>query len=72
MEKLDIIKIESGDEAYCECCGKLLKSKAVVLELNQNTGIYHSHGEVPEGESQGGFMFGTTCAKRILKNGGRM
>lgn len=58
---------------YCERCGeKLDSSKAVWLELNTNTGLYHGEGKFPEGGlSQGGFAFGPACARAVLKAGGK-
>lgn len=58
---------------YCIRCGEKLDPKKMVwLELNQVTGRYHKPGEVPEDKSQGAFEFGAACARRVLKNGGRL
>lgn len=56
----------------CErCFQRLDPAKAVELELDQGTGLYHRPGQLPEGaESQGMFDFGAACARRVLRNGG--
>ena len=50
----------------CTCCGKTLKKKdeAVWLELDHRTGCYHDFGHIPPIDNQGGFPFGSTCARR--------
>jgi hypothetical protein len=50
----------------CECCGRAIKfGTAVWLELDQRVGRYHDFDlGVPEGVSQGWFVFGATCARR--------
>ena len=52
---------------YCERCGeKLNPKKAQWLELSNTDGNYYL--EIPKGHvSQGGFSFGTACAKTQLK-----
>lgn len=52
----------------CTCCGKSLNiGKAVELELSNTDDNYYT--AIPEGhESQGFFLFGAACAKKILKN----
>jgi hypothetical protein len=54
---------------YCTECGQELdSSKAVWLELNCNDGRWTSkEGECPESESQGWFIFGSACAKKVLR-----
>lgn len=53
---------------YCERCGEELNpSRAVWLELNMDTGVYHKEGTVPQEQSQGCFTFGAACARRELK-----
>ena len=54
-------------DLFCNRCDEPLKPElAVWLELNTNTGIYHSEGQFPkDGLSQGCFEFGATCAKKI-------
>jgi hypothetical protein len=59
----------------CEQCGRKLNyDKITSLELDNTTGLYHSLEEgIPAGHtSQGCFMFGSDCAKKILKNGGQL
>lgn len=53
----------------CERCGEILiAERAVWLELSLTDGKYYVPGYIPEGhESQGGFPFGSTCAKKQLK-----
>lgn len=48
---------------YCTCCGKPIRGEGVWLELDQRTDTYTSE-TVPPGRSQGGFVFGPTCARR--------
>jgi hypothetical protein len=50
----------------CERCNEILKiEQAVWLELSMTDGRYYKN--IPNGhESQGGFSFGKTCAKREL------
>ena len=51
---------------YCTRCEEELV-EWVWLELDTNTGLYHRPEDFPEdGESQGAFTFGTTCARREL------
>ena len=51
----------------CERCGEVLAPGRVKwLELSVTDGNYYE--TIPEGhESQGGFTFGSTCAKKQLK-----
>ena len=58
------------ETTYCERCHeKLNPAKIVWLELDQDTGRYVE--KVPEGHaSQGGFPFGSACAKRVLATDG--
>jgi hypothetical protein len=60
------------DEA-CERCGENLNTRrAVWLELDQNTNLFYKPGALPAGAvSQGGFKFGSACAKKVLAAGGR-
>ncbi len=58
---------------YCERCGEPLNPKTlVVLELDQDTGLYGWPGNLlgTNHTSQGGFTFGSACAKAVLKAGG--
>jgi hypothetical protein len=58
---------------YCECCGKKLNPKKITwLELDMRYGNkYHANeGEIADEDSQGWFPFGSTCAAKIIKNGG--
>lgn len=69
-EEINKILMEEED-IYCERCGeKLNRKKIVTLELATD-GKYYKPEEFPEGkESQGGFSFGTACAKKVLANDG--
>lgn len=51
----------------CERCNEIIDAnKAVWLELSNTDNNYYK--EIPQGhESQGGFSFGTACAKTQLK-----
>lgn len=51
----------------CERCNEVLNpNRAVWLELSITDGKYYR--ELPEGhESQGGFSFGSSCAKTQIK-----
>lgn len=61
------------EDDACQRCGKPLDhANSTWLELNMRTGLYCSSGTVPEEDSQGGFEFGASCARAILKNGGKM
>lgn len=65
--------IKTQEIHHCECCGKKLNPKKITwLELDVRYGNkYHANeGEVPEEHSQGMFAFGSTCAAKIIKNGG--
>ena len=56
------------DDIRCTHCDKILKpNKAIMLECDYRTAEYYFPGDVPEEFSQGGFWFGKTCAKWILK-----
>ena len=50
----------------CERCGEiLLPNRVKYLELSITDGNYYK--KLPEGhESQGGFPFGLTCAKKMI------
>ncbi len=50
----------------CERCGKEHLGTFIYLELNNRTNHFATPGRVPEGESQGLFPFGKTCAYRAL------
>lgn len=52
---------------YCTCCGRELKGKFRMLELDQRTDTYHDRGDVPEDQSQGWFPFGMGCAAKLSK-----
>jgi hypothetical protein len=56
-------------ELRCERCGEWLKRERIVwLELSNTDGLYRKPGALPEGHvSQGGFPFGSACARRVLK-----
>lgn len=58
-----------ANEIYCERCGERLREdRAVWLELNTRTLLYHQKdGEVPPEESQGSFSFGKACARTQLR-----
>ncbi len=57
---------------YCECCGRELNPATTVsLELNRTTNLYAKPGTVPEDESQGVFVFGAACARKMLKDNRR-
>lgn len=53
-------------EVRCTCCGRPLKGKLRLLELDQRTNTYHDDGGVPAEKSQGAFPFGLSCAKRKI------
>lgn len=49
----------------CYRCGRPIKPGAAVsLELNTNTGIFSSKGDIPADESQGWFDFGPECGPK--------
>ncbi len=52
----------------CECCGKALNpDRTVWLELSNTDGKYYNI--IPVGHvSQGGFPFGTACAKKVVND----
>jgi hypothetical protein len=51
----------------CERCGKVIKRKAMWLELNCTTGEWTTPDKPwPEAESQGAFPFGSECVKPAL------
>lgn len=55
----------AGPVVRCTKCNEELdQAKAVWLDLNWRTGEYRTT-PWPEGESQGGFPFGSACAKRV-------
>ena len=53
----------------CTKCNEILTSKKIIwLELSNTDGNYYI--VIPNGHiSQGGFPFGTSCSKKVLKNG---
>jgi hypothetical protein len=53
----------TAEKIYCERCGeKLNHQKAIWLELSNTDGKYYT--EIPKDHiSQGGFPFGSSCAK---------
>lgn len=56
------------DPLRCTCCNRVLKEgQETWLELNAVTHEWYSEGEFQPSESQGCFPFGTSCAKRRLK-----
>ncbi len=60
---------------HCERCQEPLNARTqVMLELDQDTGLYHdAEIGIPEGHtSQGGFYFGRACARAVLANGGNL
>jgi hypothetical protein len=63
-----LLRKETKMETYfCECCGRKLNPKTMVsLELDQRDDTYHDFGDVPEDQSQGGFLFGAACAKKKI------
>lgn len=56
----------SDQKIYCERCGERLNPiKAVWLELSNTDGNYYTN--IPKNHiSQGGFSFGSACAKTQL------
>jgi len=50
------------EQLFCNRCNKpLISEKALWLELDQDTGLYHA-GSIPDGHtSQGSFPFGADC-----------
>ena len=73
--KLRITSPASGipvGNRYCTTCKKPLSGTVAWLELDQRTDNYHDFGGVPDGNSQGWFPFGLTCARNeIAKSLGR-
>jgi len=69
MDKLTemILRDQPKTIFRCERCGEILKPERITwLELSITDGKYYK--DFPEGhESQGGFSFGKTCAKKQLK-----
>ena len=61
-----------ADDTCLRCGKKIDHVQSAWLELNNRTGLYCAPGTVPADDSQGGFEFGSSCAKAILKNGGEM
>ena len=59
--------MKNSNAECCTCCGRVLRSKSVVLlELSVTDGNFYKI--IPEGQlSQGHFCFGKSCAKTILK-----
>jgi hypothetical protein len=60
------------DYDRCECCGRTLRDRLQLLELDQRDDTYHNRRDVPADKSQGWFTFGWACAERIKANGGRL
>lgn len=62
-----------SDRHTCERCNEVLDPAAeTMLELDQDTGLYHD-AYIPAGHtSQGWFYFGRACARAVLANGGRL
>ena len=53
---------------HCERCGKfLVPTNRIVLELRLGTDSYYQPGILDPEDSQGCFVFGKDCAKRILE-----
>jgi hypothetical protein len=50
----------------CGCCGKPLKRRCGMLELDQRTDTFHDFGGVPAEKSQGWFPFGIDCGRRLI------
>jgi hypothetical protein len=65
-----MIKMCNVHIIHCERCGEVLKPEtAVWLELSLTDANWYLPDKFPEGhKSQGGFSFGKTCAKKVLKN----
>lgn len=63
MNKKEVIR--------CTECNEILTSKKIVwLELSNTDGNYYK--KIPKDHvSQGGFPFGSTCSKNVLKNNGK-
>jgi hypothetical protein len=59
--------MKTTSKIRCERCGEILNpDRAVWLELSQTDGKYYV--EIPKDHvSQGGFSFGSACAKTQLK-----
>jgi hypothetical protein len=57
--------LEPGNK-HCTCCERPLKGKFAWLELDQRTDTFHDFGGVPDGQSQGWFPLGMTCARKKL------
>lgn len=67
--------VDPTTEHHCERCGRQLDPETMVwLELRWDTGRYYDPDktDVPEDKSQGGFTFGTACARAVLKNRGEL
>ena len=61
------------EDDRCECCGRHLYGHACRwLELDRRDMTYHDRQDVPSDYSQGWFVFGLACAKRLIKHGGSM
>lgn len=57
----------STERKHCQRCGEELHpDREVWLELDQRTQTYTNEGAVPPEYSQGGFPFGSACAKREI------
>ncbi len=60
-------KVPDGGCTYCGA--KLNPNRTAYLEKSFKTNRWYKPGECPPDESQGGFPFGTACAKRVLSGG---
>lgn len=69
MDYNTMIDLGIHDKVHrCERCNEKLNPKKIVwLELSQTNGYYYEYDHLPEGHiSQGGFVFGSICAKNEL------
>ena len=59
-----------ADDIYCERCGEqLVPDRIVWLELNGKTHRFEraTKSTISEEDSQGCFPYGSTCARKVLK-----
>lgn len=64
---------KADPETRCTCCNRELYGHACrFLELDQRDQTYHDRMDVPTDRSQGWFPFGLACARRIIKQGGKI
>jgi hypothetical protein len=62
-----------GERHNCQRCGELLNNHNIAwLELSTSSGLYYESGYVPTAESQGFFPFGVSCARAVVKAGGKL